>query len=111
MLARQLEMPPVSLAVPQKRGRLRAKQSIARLFPSTLHLLALKPSEQGTAIVLRVIETSGKPSPGRFVLNGVRVNLGIVPAGAIATWRLVRSGGRLHARRVSIDENAKVANV
>lgn len=104
VLAQELEQPPVSLVVPATPGRWPRAGSLAALAPATLQLLALKRSEDGRGLVLRVQETAGKSTPVTLTWLGGKISLGTVNAGTIATWRLRPALAGWQADRTSILE-------
>ena len=64
--------------------------SLCAIAPTSLQVLAVKPAEDGSGdIVLRVRETAGRPARATISWRGAPpISLGIVPANAIATWRI-----------------------
>ncbi len=96
-LADELAQPPRVQHVPARTARsadLETSGSFAELRPRGLALLALKPAREGDGLVLRVLETSGKPAKASLTLFGAALALGTVAARGIASWRLLRRGSR-----------------
>ncbi len=89
-LARELEQPVHSLAVPPHPGRLGRSGSLVELTPTTVRLLAFKPAEDGQGLIVRVQETAGRAARPSLTLAGKRIMLPRLPAHRIATYRLQR---------------------
>ncbi|MEI6165816.1 MAG: glycoside hydrolase family 38 C-terminal domain-containing protein [bacterium] len=103
-LAQTLEQPPVAVLVPAKQGPLPKTGSLASLSPASLQVLALKRAEDGKGLVLRVQETSGQKTVATWTWLGQTIQLGAVKANTLASWRLLKQGGRWKATRTSIVE-------
>jgi alpha-mannosidase len=103
-LARELEMPPVTVCVPPKPGDLPRQGSLAEVRPAGLQVLALKPAEDGDGWILRLQETAGQAARASLTWLGRKLALGSVPAGAIASWRLRAAAGAWRAERVNSQE-------
>jgi alpha-mannosidase len=89
-LAAELEQAPVTLPVPAHPGPLGRKGGIVELSPAGVHLLALKPAEDGRGVVIRLQETAGRRTTPRLKVAGTAYRLAPLPAHAIATYRLLR---------------------
>lgn len=89
-LARELEQPVHSLAVPPHPGRLGRSDSLVELTPGTVRLLAFKPAEDGHGLIVRVQETAGRAARPSLTLAGKRISLPRLSAHGIATYRLHR---------------------
>jgi len=87
-LAAGLEQPPVVLAVPPRKGRLRRTGSLMELAPASVRLLALKGADDGRGFLLRAQAAPGKPVKVSARWLGKKIDLGSLQGGAIATWRL-----------------------
>jgi alpha-mannosidase len=103
-LARELEQPPVAMLVPPHRGTLGRSGSLAALIPESIHLLALKPAEDGKGLILRVQETAGRTTQPKLRLLGANVRLSKVLPHRIATWRIVRTARGWKATRTDATE-------
>jgi alpha-mannosidase len=103
-LATELEMPPVTVTAAPHHGELPRTGSLASLAPETFRLLAIKPAQDGNGWIVRVQETAGKG--GRPLLDwlGSQVKLDAVEAHRIASWRLLKKGGRWLAVPVSAQD-------
>ncbi len=104
LLAEELEQPPFQVIVPSKPGKLPRSGSMVALKPSSLQLLAFKPSNDGKGLIARVIEREGKKADASLALFGATLPLGAVAPHSIATWRIDRRGARWMAKRVNIVE-------
>lgn len=89
-LAKVLEEPPVVLPVPASPGTLEPAGSLLGAIPETFELLAVR-GVCAQACEIRVRNHADAEHP--FAINwcGTDLDLGTVPAGAIATWRLTPS--------------------
>jgi alpha-mannosidase len=107
--ARELEMPPVAIPVPASPGDLPRNGSLAALSPDSVHLLALKPAEDGDGIVLRAQNTGETSVDAVLDWQGRSLALGTVAAHQIATWRLMRDDADTwRAERTDIQERRTV---
>jgi alpha-mannosidase len=89
-LARELEEPPLAQIVAASPGVLPRSGSLASLAPESLHLLALKPAEDGNGWILRVRETAGLLVQPQLNWLGEPLALKSVPPHTIASWRIYR---------------------
>jgi alpha-mannosidase len=106
--ARTIASPPLIQVVPATAAvgsPMPRTASLASITPASLTLQALKPAADGDGLVLRVLETSGAPATATLNLLGLRLDLGQVAAGAIASWRLRRTPGGWDAIRCSLLES------
>ena len=103
-LAEELAMPPVAQIMPAKVGKWDRSGSFAMLQPASLQLLALKRAEDGQGVIVRVQSTAEKSTPATLLWLGKKLNLGMVNARAIASWRLQQRRNRWTAHRTSIIE-------
>jgi alpha-mannosidase len=69
-------------------------------------MVALKRAEDGSGLVLRVLERSGRKTSAALTIAGQKVKLGTVASRELATWRLRRKAGRWTATRCGITELA-----
>lgn len=90
-LAAELEQPILTLPVPPHPGRLARSSSILSLAPDSVRLLAFKPAADGDGFVLRIQETSDKPSAPKLKILGRAVKLRPTRPDAIQTYRLTRT--------------------
>ena len=103
-LARELEQPPVTLAVAPHPGKLARAGSLGELSPESLRLLALKQAADGKGLILRLHETAGRDTLPAFKLAGKTVRLPKIPANQIITFRLMRSGAAYKAKITNTTE-------
>lgn len=104
-LSAQLEQPPVCLATAAHAGELRGKGALGKLSARHVRLLALKPAQDGRGFVVRVQETTGRPTSLQFQFQDKTIDLGAIKAFEIASWRLQKQGASWHATRVLADES------
>lgn len=103
-LAKQLEQPLVVQTVLPSPGELPRSGSIMHLKPANLQLLALKPTEDGNGIILRVQETQGKSTKPVLIWLDQEIKLDKVTSRKIATWRLIKHWNGWKAIRANILE-------
>ncbi|MBA3547796.1 MAG: hypothetical protein H0T76_15040, partial [Nannocystis sp.] len=103
-LAQELEEPPHALLVAPRAGDLGRSGSFASLAPASLRLTALKPAEDGDGVVVRVLEGAGKDTAASLDWLGQKLDLGLVKAHSLASWRVRAVAGVWTAGRVSIVE-------
>jgi alpha-mannosidase len=91
-LAAELDQPPAIILAPNSElGPLGRSGSLAALSPASLHVMAIKPADDGTGdLILRVQETAGRPAKVSFTIGGRQHVLGRIGANAIATWHVRR---------------------
>ena len=104
LLARQLEQPPIAILVPPHPGKLARSGSLAAVSPHSVDVLALKNSEDGKSLILRVHETAGRSTTPKLVLFKKTVKLPKVGANQIATYRLTPTRGGYTATLTDIPE-------
>lgn len=87
-LAADLEQPPTALLVPPHDEKLARSGSIASLEPAQVHLLALKPAEDGNGLIVRFQETAGTRATPRLTVAGKAYKLASLAPLGLATYRL-----------------------
>jgi alpha-mannosidase len=99
LLARQLEEPPIVMAVPAVAGDWPRQGSLLQLEPATLRILSFKASPQGE-LVLYLQDMNGAAASPRLKWLGQSLKLEPIPAGQIAAYRLALSNGEWAAERL-----------
>jgi len=89
-LSEDLEQPPVVTLAAAKKGKLPRAGSLLRLQPSTLKLLALKHSEDGRSLILRVQEIAGKSCCIKMTLGKKTMMVGCIHPHQIQTYSISR---------------------
>ena len=89
VLARQLEEPPVVMAVPAAPGDLPRTGSLMQIQPATMRVVSFK-ADQENGWLLYLQEMNGQTVTPRLKWMGQTLKLGKVEGGKIAAWRLVR---------------------
>jgi alpha-mannosidase len=89
VLARQLEEPPVVMAVPAAPGDLPRTGSLMQIQPATMRVVSFK-ADQENGWLLYLQEMNGQTVTPRLKWMGQTLKLGKVEGGRIAAWRLVR---------------------
>jgi alpha-mannosidase len=89
ILARQLEEPPIILAVPASPGELPRTGSFLQLQPEGLRILSLRTATNGD-LLLYVQEINGQPASPRIKWLGRMLKPDKIEASQIAAWRLGR---------------------
>jgi alpha-mannosidase len=88
VLARQLEEPPVVMAVPAAPGDLPRTGSLMQIQPATMRVVSFK-ADQENGWLLYLQEMNGQTVTPRLKWMGQTLKLGKVEGGKIAAWRLV----------------------
>ncbi len=103
-LAQELEEPPHALLIAPRAGDLGRSGSFAAVAPASLRLTALKPAEDGDGVVLRVLEGAGEDTAASLTWLGQKLDLGVVKAHALASWRIRAVAGTWTVGRVTVVE-------
>lgn len=93
-LAAQLEQPPLALYVTPSPGPWRRSGSLAALEPQSVRLLALKPAEAGSGIILRAQQLADRPARVRLTWLGRKMDLGELGPWQIGEWRVHRRNAK-----------------
>ena len=105
LMARQLEEPPVVLAIPAKMGDLERRASLAEIQPSSVRILSLQAAaNEGVpdgGLLLTLQEMNGQTVTPRVKWLGQTVRLGPIDGGKIAVWSLSLAQGEWTAERRS----------
>jgi len=91
-LAQVLDQPPIVQLVLASPGNLGRSGSLGRLDPADVALLALKPSEDGQDLVVRVQNQGASDREVVLTLGETSIALGNAAPGRIITWKLKREG-------------------
>ncbi|MCL4506410.1 MAG: glycoside hydrolase family 38 [Chloroflexi bacterium] len=89
ILARQLEEPPVVMAVPPSPGDLPRTGSLLQLQPDCLRILSFRSQGEG-AYLLCLQEMNGQTVTPRMKWLGQPLKLSKLAGGKIASWRITR---------------------
>jgi alpha-mannosidase len=103
-LALELEQPLVAQSVPPHPGALPKSGSFLSLAPSNVHLLALKPAEDGQGWIVRLQEIAGKAATVRGRWLGETLSFGRIRPRSVNSWRVTREDGAWTARRTDVQE-------
>ncbi|MCL5998452.1 MAG: hypothetical protein M1546_20720, partial [Chloroflexi bacterium] len=98
LLARQLEEPPLMMAVPPSPGDLPRSGSLLELQPATLRLLSFKP-DANDGLMLYVQEMNGQTVTPRLKWLGQVLKLDKIVGGQIAAYRLAAHDGGWSVQR------------
>jgi alpha-mannosidase len=101
LLARQLEEPPLALAVPAAPGRLPRAGSFLQVQPAALRIVSFRPGA-GADVLLTLQEMNGRAATPRLKWLGQALKLDQVEAGKIATYRLAQRDGAWAAERADL---------
>lgn len=95
-IAWEMETPAERVMEHSHAGHLPSEGSLLEVFPSTVAVMAIKPAESGTGILLRLQETTGKPTSVRIhVGNGKLISWeGILGRYEIGTFLIVSQGAK-----------------
>lgn len=104
--AAALEYPASVLHVPAKTGARPRAGSLAALLPASLRLLACKPAEDGTGVILRVQQSSDEPVAATLSWLGQSIELGTIAGRSFTSWRLLHTPGGWQAERVDCLEQS-----
>jgi alpha-mannosidase len=103
-LAEELEQPVVTQSVHPHPGSLPRSGSLFSIEQSNVHLLALKPAENGQGWIARVQEIAGKAVSVQGTWLGQEIDFGAIKPSSLNSFRLTCRDGRWTVAATSLQE-------